>query len=273
MSTDRTTPPPATLEQLLQRGDVWRGHSQYFISQDAVDTGYPPLNSALLNNGWPLSSLIEICQPSAGHGDWLLTAPCAQHLLQKQPHGYIVLLNPPALPFSQGMLFSGIPLEQLVVVQITAKNDFIASFVELARASSCALLMAWQPKQALTYTELRKCQLATADGSGVYLLFRHNRQRQESSPASLRLTTQLNSQHLQVHILKQRGQLRPGSAAIDLPLPDYAQTYKPHRQLEDTPASPNVANDQVFAPYQPRRNVLALRINRGRPLKVKRSAG
>lgn len=271
MSTDYT--PSPSLEQLLQRGDIWRGQRQQVVPKPAVDTGYPALNQALIHQGWPLSSLVEICQPSAGHGDWLLIAPLAQSLLAKQTRKHIVLLNPPALPFSQGMGFAGIPCEQLLIVQITTKNDFIASFVELARASCCCLLLAWQPKQGLSYAEMRKCQLACTDGQGVYLLFRHSRQHQQNSPALLRLSLSMSQHSLTVNSVKQRGQLRPHQPPIELQLPDYLLPQKPHRQLGDNILSPAAVNDQVFTRYQPRRNVLALRVGSNRPLKVKHHIG
>ncbi|TVZ39884.1 hypothetical protein P886_4299 [Alteromonadaceae bacterium 2753L.S.0a.02] len=262
------------LEQLLQRGDVWRGQSQRFLAKAAVDSGHEALNELLLNKGWPVSSLIEICQPAAGHGDWLLLAPAIKHQLQQHPYSHIVLLNPPAMPFAQGLLFAGISLEQLLVVQIANKNDFIASFVELARASSCCLLMAWQPKHTLSYTELRKCQLATADGGGLYVLFRHLQARQQNSPAALRLLLALDSECLKVQIVKQRGQLQPMTSSIQLALPPHLLSQLPHRQLaSDAPVHTHAAvNDQVFMRYQPRRNVLALNISHGRPIRVKRGA-
>jgi len=63
-----------SLEQLLLRDDMWMGHSQRFTSRSAVDTGYEPLNTSLLNRGWPLGSLVEICQQGM-QGEWQLFTP------------------------------------------------------------------------------------------------------------------------------------------------------------------------------------------------------
>jgi len=226
---------PPSLEQLLRRGDVWRGQSQQFVPQAALDTGYAELNEHLLNHGWPLASLVEIDQPGGsraigdniGCGEWLLLAPALRQLKE----GYIVLLNPPAMPFAQGLIQAGMDLDRLLIVETEKKADFLASFTELARASICVALMAWQPKQNLTYTELRKCQLACNDGQGLYMLFRPLTAQQQSSPAALRLRTKLNFQALEIQITKQKGSLNKEHQAIHLPVPETWLPQAPHAQL------------------------------------------
>lgn len=223
------------LEQLLRRGDVWRGQSQRFVAQTTLDTGHSSLNEALLNKGWPLASLVEVCQPSVyGQSEWLLAAPALRNLSA----GYTVLLNPPAMPFAPGLIQLGIDLDRLLIVQADKKADFLAAFVELARAEICVALLAWQPKQNLSYTELRKCLLASADGRGLAMLFRPATVRSQSSPASLRLFTQLNSQFLQIDIFKQKGWLGKDAAqTVHLPLPDIWMPVAAHAQLDQEDAA------------------------------------
>lgn len=232
MKPDTNPKPAVTLEQLLRRGDVWRGQSRRFVPQPALDTGYAALNAALLHKGWPLGSLIEVCQPSScGNSEWLLLTPS---LLRTQSD-YIVLLNPPALPFAQGLIQAGIALERLLVVQAENKADFLASFVELTRTPACEALLAWQPKQTLTYTDLRKCLLATGDSHGLYVLFRHADHQVQSSPASLRLAVELHGTHLEINIFKQKGMLAKNPLrSLQLPLPESWQALAPHRQSDQT---------------------------------------
>lgn len=218
------------LEQLLRRGDVWRGQSQRFAHQAAVDTGHSILNDALLHKGWPLASLVEVCQPNiGGQSEWLLMAPALRQLTR----GYTVLLNPPTMPFAAGLIQMGLDLNRLLIVQTANKNDFLASFVELARTEICAALLAWQPKQNLSYTELRKCLLAAADRQGLTLLFRPANVQGQSSPAVLRVMARLNDQTLALHIFKQKGCL--GTAAtktLHLPLPETWMPIAPYAQLD-----------------------------------------
>lgn len=213
---DKTQANKAALEELLRRGDVWRGHSQYFAPQQSVDSGYTALNASLLNKGWPLGALVEVGLPSLqGYCEWHLLMP----VLQKLKQDYLILLNPPALPFAPRLLQLGLDLDRLIVVRAANKSDFLSGFIELARSPSCAVLMAWQPKQNLSYTDLRKCLLAATDNSALQLLFRHQRSLQNSSPATLRLFCQWQPGHLQISITKQKGVLLKHQQAVELPLP------------------------------------------------------
>ncbi len=218
------------LEKLLRRGDVWRGDSQRFVPQAASDTGHPELNAVLLNKGWPLAGLVEVCQPGKGaHSEWLLAAPALNRLAT----GYVVLLNPPHAPFAQGLHQLGLDLNRLIVVQAENTADFLLSFVELARAEVCAALLAWQPKQGLRYAELRKCLLATRESAGLNLLFRPTATQEQSSPAPLRLSVELDERGLQVCVFKQKGW--PGKTPaprIHLPLPVHWMAIQSHPYLD-----------------------------------------
>lgn len=227
------SPIPVSLEQLLLREDIWVGDSRRFTQRAAVTTGFTALDNGLLNQGWPLGSLIEVCQQGM-QGEWQLFAPA----LLETP-GLIVLLNPPADPFSQAFIQAGIDLERLLVIEATEKSHFIACFIELARASVGAVL-AWQPEQSMTYTELRKCLLAASDGNGLCVLFRPSGAQQQSSPATLRLFAQIIPTGLEVTIFKQKGHLQTKLARpIVLPLPDAWKPATPYHILDQQPSTSN----------------------------------
>lgn len=254
---------PISLEQLLRRGDVWRGRSQGFMPHTALDTGHAELNTHLLNTGWPLANLVEICQPSTlqgpvnnaavSQGEWLLLTPALRQLKE----GYTVLLNPPAIPYAPGLFQAGVDLDRLLIVEAAKKADFLASFTEIARADICVALMAWQPKQNLNYTELRKCQLACSDGKGLYLLFRPISVQRQSSPAALRLWTKLHLRSLEIQIFKQKGSLNPANnTSIHLPLPQTWLPTAPHADLgRDTRGTSRPSVNNVSAITDAKRNV------------------
>jgi protein ImuA len=217
--------PATALEQLLLREDTWLGHSQRFTSRSTLATGYEALDDMLLNQGWPLGSLIEVCQPER-HGEWQLFLPALREI-----SGLVVLVNPPATPFSQALIQAGIDLERLIVVTASEKDHFLTSFLELARASVGALL-AWQPMR-LSYTEIRKCLLATTEGAGLSVLFRPRQARQQSSPAGLRLLTQTVPAGLEVTVFKQKGQLQTRqNRPIILSLPQSWAAQPAYHQLD-----------------------------------------
>lgn len=207
------------------------GHSRRFTTLAAITTGFDALDERLLNRGWPLRSLIEICQQDM-QGEWQLFTPA----LLKTP-GLIVLLNPPADPFCQAFIQAGIDLDRLVVVEATEKSHFIACFIETVRASVGAVL-AWQPKESMTYTELRKCLLAASDGNGLCVIFRPSAVQQQSSPAGLRLFAQIIPSGLEITVFKQKGHLQSKLARpIVLPLPDAWAPALPYAALGQGPAA------------------------------------
>jgi len=225
---------PANLDAILRRSDVWRGDSRRFSSQDTLKSGFESLDKLLLHKGWPLGALIEVCQPlSCGYSEWQLLAPS----LCQIPSGYIVLLNPPALPFSQGILQMGLDLNRLLIIQTPDKASFIKSFIELGRSPMCAALMAWQLAFQLSYTDLRKCLLSLCNRN-LTVFFRHNSVLQQSSPASLRLAVQRSEQGLDVEVFKQRGTLLKMRPQAHLSLPQYL----PALEKQETPPQASVSS-------------------------------
>jgi protein ImuA len=217
-----------SLEQLLCREDMWRGKAHPAVPRSTVDTGYAPLNERLVGGGWPSASLIEVCQQLHSYGEWQLLIPA----LLSRRRGLVILLNPPLHPFAQALLKAGIDLERLLIVEAEAKSDFLASFIELARSDACDAVLAWQPRQNLSYTELRKCALAVTEGQGIYLLFRPAEVRDQSSPAVLRLSLAWQAEQLSLSIFKQKGELFIDTVPIHLPLPTAWKGLLPHQQLD-----------------------------------------
>lgn len=246
---------PTSLEQLFRRGDVWRGKSQGFAPQAALDTGHAELNARLLHKGWPMASMVEVCQPKTGvlsQGEWLLFSPALKQL----ESGYVVLLNPPALPFAPGLIQAGIDLNRLLIVETEKKTDFLVSFTELARADICVALMAWQPKNNLSYTELRKCQLACNEGKGLFMMFRPASVQQQSSPAVLRLSTKLHASSLEIQIFKQKGSLnQTNDSSIYLPLPETWLPIAHHANLGQGIEKSSSAAEPARALQNAKRNI------------------
>ncbi len=247
-NTPPNNPSDASLEQLLLRDDLWLGHSQRFTGRAAIATGHDVLDERLLHQGWPLGTLIEVCQPGT-QGEWLLFTSA---LLQVP--GLIVLLNPPAQPFAQAFIQAGFDLDRLLVVKAAEKKHFIGCFTELARASVGAVF-AWQPPEALSYTELRKCLLSASDGNGLCVMFRPFAAQQQSSPARLRLFTRFIADGLEVTLFKQTGYLQKQQPQpVVLALPDNWQPVQTYAALgEKTKANPQENPTRRLASVTPLR--------------------
>lgn len=214
MEPDTRAPSATPLEVLLRRKDLWRGDSMRFLNQAATSTGFAELDKALLQRGWPHGSLVEVCQPTHGYSEWCLFTPAL-----RLAEGYVVLLNPPAMPLAQRAIQAGLDLNRLLLVHAADKTAFIKSFVELARTPMCQWLLAWQPHSALSYTELRKCLLAGGQQSGLRVLFRSTQVEQHASPAALRLALTWQAEGLQLRIFKQKGLLQKRTQTVLLPVP------------------------------------------------------
>jgi protein ImuA len=211
----KPTDEPADLQQLLcRRSDVWRGLAQAHCINPSIPTGHGQLDEALLNAGWPKHSLIEICQ-GRGHAEWQLLRP----LLAQTTTGHIALINPPTRPFPPALIQMGIDLDRLIIVEASQKADWMMAVLQLARTEAFTVVIGWQPKQGLSYTELRKCQLASAESQGLLFLFRPDSVLQQSSPASLRMSVTVEAEHLGVTVVKQRGMLAAATVKVRLPLP------------------------------------------------------
>lgn len=214
------------LSALLRRQDVWRGHSQKFVNHESVDSGSETLNQVLVHKGWPRACLIECLQANYA-ATWFVFSSVFKHMSKQ---GLVALLNPPAEPYALSLLQQGIDLDALLIVQTSNKADFIASFIELAKSPACVTLMAWQPQQALSYTELRKCQLASLESSGLAFLHRHEIALKQSSPATLRIRFSVQTTQLILEIVKQRGAL--AGSVVKLSLPDHWFSLEDYKYLD-----------------------------------------
>ncbi len=228
---------PPSLEQLLRRPDLWRGHSHRFTKEKGIDSGYPNLNQALQHEGWPNASLIEVCQ--AFHAcEWWLFSPAIQTVLGAQAGGSIALINPPAMPFIQGLQKIGIDTRRLLIIDTKTPQDFVYSFTEVSQSPACPIIFAWQAQYTLPYTQLRKLQLCALEHYGLSVIFRHERVMSQSSPASLRLVLTPTEQYIHLNIVKQPGKLR--HTHIKLPIPDVWKalpTHSGNTTATDTPYS------------------------------------
>lgn len=203
------------LKKLLRRPDIWRGESHRFSRGRSLKTGYAALDKSLVQQGWPFSGLIEITQSNLGSGEWQLFAPALRSLGQSP--GYIVLISPPELPYAPGLKALGLNLNELMIVNPKNRADAVAAFIEILRSSACKALLSWENQMCFRPQELRKLQLAAAGSQALCLLFRDTNVLRQNSPAVLRLYIEMNTQQIQVQLLKQRGAFQHRKVHLDVP--------------------------------------------------------
>ncbi len=216
------------INQLMTRRDTWQGRDQPGQAQ-AVSTGHPPLD-ALLQGGWPAAALTELLPRQLGIGELSLLLPT---LRQAAAHRQLVWLNPPYRPHAPALHQGGIPLRQVLVVQTRTLREWLWAAEQSLRGG--ALLLAW-PQQALRYAELRKLQLAAAEGGNPAFLFRPSEALAAPSPAALRLQLAGDGRQLLLTVAKLHGQ--PKGCRVALPIPARLQAQPALANLPAVPVFP-----------------------------------
>ena len=217
------------LEQLLaQRPDLWLGRGLPAAAPSGVPTGFAALDAALPWRGWPRGSLSEILTTQQGAG--LALALPMLIALSRQPR-WLLLVNPPLIPYAPALAAHGLDLARLVVVrpsvqagvQAGAEHTWAWAMEQGLRSGACTAVLAWPDARSDQGAErpnrsgkrsvgslLRRLQLAADAGHALAILLRDPCVAHQPSPAALRMAVRSSDLGLSVTLLKQRGG-RPGS--------------------------------------------------------------
>jgi cell division inhibitor SulA/protein ImuA len=147
-----------------------------------------------------LPALVE-CQRRTGH-DRAEDAP------------WLVWIAPPHEPYAPALAQQGIELGRLLVVRPASATEALWAAEQALGSGICAAVFLW-----LKGTDdrwLRRLKLAAEAGGALGVLFRPERHRFESSPASLRLLMAQGEHEARLDLLKVQGG-RPGPVDLGSP--------------------------------------------------------
>lgn len=230
-------PVPATLADVLARGDVWRGDALASLPESTIPSGHPELDAELPGGGWPQGKLTEILVDRGGLGEMSLLLPALARL--SAAGGWLALVAPPWLPYAPAWAAAGLALERLVVLQAGPHAAWCVE--QLLASGGFAGVLAW-PAAGIDARALRRLQVA-AEGQAVFAcLWRSTVAAATPSPASLRVQLAAAGGGLSVRILKRRG--RPAAAPLNLLLP---RPGRPVRALAGPSLSPVAARSAALA--------------------------
>lgn len=184
-----------------------------------LQTGFPPLDAALHEGGWPLGALTELLPRVPGQAELSLLAPALREQLRRP--GWLVLVSPPGLPHAPAWAAAGVGVERVLVVRPGNARDWLWTVDQAARAGQSAVL-AWPGRVTLDGKSLRRLQLAAEEGGGLLVLSRRQSRAEEPSPAALRVSLHAARAVLQLEILKQRGHWGGQAVEVALPYPEGA---------------------------------------------------
>lgn len=165
---------------------LWRAQEKAAIR--AEPTGHAELDRALPGGGWPIGAVSELLYPRYGVGELSLALPLLARLTQAgRPVAFVA---PPMLPYAPRLAASGVQLDRMLVVDVSASRDRDAeadplwATEQLLRAGAGAVLLWIGKAQAQS---LRRLQLAAEGQDSCVLLLRPDRFAAESTPSALRL--------------------------------------------------------------------------------------
>ena len=184
---------------------LWRG-KQAAHPVPTQASGHAALDAVLPGHGWPLNAVTELIHTTAGYGELSLLLPALAALSQGSQR--VVMIDPPWIPYPPALHNRGLALENLLLVRTQNRGESLWACEQVLRGIPGGAMLAWPDD--LSFSELRRLQLAAESGQKAAFLFRNANAVNASSPAALRLHLTADDGDLQIRILKCRGQ-RPAS--------------------------------------------------------------
>jgi len=230
----------ASINQLLSHPALWQAKDSS-VQRHVHSTGYPSLDQQLFDGGWPQGAVSELLLANTGVGELRLLSPILAELTQQS--GYVVLVNPPFIPYAPALQRTGIALNKLLVVRSNDVSSLVWAAYQSLTSRSCSAVLTWLPGHAPYKSELRKLALGAREGQCWSFVMRHQRAQQHPSAAKLRMAlsaTDNGQTHIQV--LKQPGGWQGREVTLQLlseqrhwtRLPvNHWPTYQPLKKHED----------------------------------------
>lgn len=205
------------LDLLLRRPDIWKPGERRAPSKTGLPTGFPALDAALRESGWPRGTLIELLTSQSGTGELRLLLPALANLSTRG--FYQIWIDPPQIPFAPGLSLRGIDLRRLVVARPQDHRQWLWATEQALRSSGCGAVVCWAKEGRSRYAELRKLQVAAAERDCIGFVFGHPRNAEAASPAALRLRLAAEARGLAIDIVKQRGAQAGQRVVLETPVP------------------------------------------------------
>jgi hypothetical protein len=203
----------SSLADILADARVWKlKDASAAPARPVWSTGSSSLDARLPGGGWPTASLIEVLLDETGLGEVQLFLPALVACQQSTTSGggdapWLVWIAPPHEPYAPALAQQGIELRRLLVVRPSTATEALWAAEQALSSGVCAAVLLW-----LKGTDdrwLRRLKLAAEAGGSLGVLFRPERHRFESSPASLRLGLSRGEHETRIDLLKVQGG-RPG---------------------------------------------------------------
>ena len=188
----------ALLQQLQNRQLIWHANQTEAPYEHCQSTGFPALDQ-LLGGGWPQHNVVEL----QSHGACAELQLISKALGQSGSDLLQVWINPPASLCAEYLLQQKRPLHQVLELNAPRSADALWAAELCLKSGSCMDVLLWQ--HSLNLTQLKRLQLAAAQGQSQLYLFRPVQAEQQLLPWALSLLLTPATAGLQVRILKRKG--------------------------------------------------------------------
>jgi hypothetical protein len=201
------------LAEILADARVWKlKDASAATARPVWSTGSSSLDARLPGGGWPTASLIEVLLEDTGLGEVQLFLPALVACQGRAESPWLIWIAPPYEPYAPALAQQGIQLNRLLVVRPPSATEGLWAAEQALSSGVCAAVFLW-----LKGTDdrwLRRLKLAAEAGGALGVLFRPERHRYESSPATLRLVVSKGETEApHIDLLKVQGG-RPGPVDI-----------------------------------------------------------
>ncbi len=206
-----------SLAELLADARVWRlKDATAAASRPVWPTGRAVLDARLPDGGWPTAALVEVLLSDYGLGEVQLFLPALLVDGAQRDAGagrWLIWIAPPYEPYAPALAQQGLDLRRFLVVRPESATEALWAAEQALQSGACAAVFLWLQGSDLRW--LRRLKLAAEEGGALGVLFRPDRHRFESSPATLRLALSRDAAGLlQIELLKVRGG-QPASIALE----------------------------------------------------------
>lgn len=201
-STTQITPLGPALEHVMHQGKVWSARQQPCKGAQALSSGYADLDKALPQGGWQPGQLCEMYPQGYGCGDMHILLPTLATLSQQSR--WIMLIAPPAIPYSPALSMAGIDVSKLLMVHPKNHKEALWCVEEGLRSGHCSAVLGWLPET--DSTAIRRLQLACESQQSLCWIWPSSRQQSNASAAPLRLQIRRESaDQAALRFVKRRG--------------------------------------------------------------------
>ena len=165
-------------------------------SNPTESTGFHQLDGILPGRGWPKHGLTEVFTKDSDTGSMRLFLPTLAKLSQQK--GWIVLNNPPHIPYAPALRSCGVNLARFLVIDLKdtffrTSEEMLWAYEEALHFKDCFAALLWLGD--IKFSQLRRLQLAAEAGCTWGILFRPFHNVNQISPSSLRIRVSTHAVH------------------------------------------------------------------------------